>query len=73
MLEVSGVLRMKNESIQSDDNLGFPMGIMIVVFAYAIGFGVYNWGYGNGHDTNKCKENHGYKFTYVRPAFMEVK
>jgi hypothetical protein len=53
-----------------EDNLGFPAGLMFVAFGYAIFFAVYNWGYGNGHDANKCKQAHGYRFEKTKAAFI---
>ena len=58
-------------NIENEDSLGFPTGIMIIVFAYAAGFCIYQWGYMNGADSEKCNRRHSYHLDGTLPAFAE--
>ncbi len=54
-----------------EDNLGFPAGILLVVFTYTILWAVYSWAYATGYEANKCIRKHGYN--YSNTLFMGSK
>lgn len=56
-----------------EDSLGFPVGVMVAVFAYAIAWSIYQWGFSNGAESEECKRRHSYHFETALPAFAEAK
>lgn len=49
-----------------EDSLGFPVGLMVVVFSYTVIWAAWNLGYGSGVEDAKCREKHSYHMDSVK-------